>query len=183
MSMPDNHFELASFSQWTRFETEMFKITKTFENSATEIFRIEGKISDENLSAWSHEISLIQSTNERHIILDLAQVWFINSKAVEMLMNVLSDRVFILNCGIAALSFALKPNLLPGPQNRCFRHDRCNPHILRIRNRFPPSPLSGTTDIPVATDQFVRSHARMLMVVRNPGGFAPKTGGRSGTDT
>jgi anti-anti-sigma factor len=78
----------------------MFRITKAFENEATEIFRIEGKITDENLSEWSREINSIRSENGRHVILDLGQVWFISSRAVEALIERLSDEMYILNCGM-----------------------------------------------------------------------------------
>lgn len=78
----------------------MFRINKAFENDSTEIFRIEGQITDETLSEWTREISMITAQNKRQIILDFAQVWFIASKGVEVLMNVLSERVFILNCSM-----------------------------------------------------------------------------------
>lgn len=78
----------------------MFRITKAFENEATEIFRIEGKITDENLPEWNHEINSIRSENGRQVILDLGQVWFISSRAVEALIERLSDEMYILNCGM-----------------------------------------------------------------------------------
>ncbi len=79
---------------------KMFRITKTFENEATVIFRIEGKITDENLSEWDQEIKSIRFLNGHHVILDFAQVWHISSKAVDVLMKLLTDRVYILNCGM-----------------------------------------------------------------------------------
>jgi anti-anti-sigma regulatory factor len=78
----------------------MFRITKAFQNESTDIFRIEGKITDENLSEWNQQISSIQPEIGRHVILDFAQVWYISAGAVAVLMNLLSDHVYILNCGI-----------------------------------------------------------------------------------
>lgn len=78
----------------------MFRITKAFENEATEIIRIEGKITDENLFEWDQEIRSIQFQSGHHVILDFAQVWFISSEAVQILMKLLTDRVYILNCGM-----------------------------------------------------------------------------------
>ncbi|MCI0414659.1 hypothetical protein L0222_17925 [bacterium] len=78
----------------------MFRISKTFENDATQIFRIEGKITEEHVAEWRNEMSLIQSHNGRHVILDFAQVWFICFKAVEALAQLMNDRIFILNCGM-----------------------------------------------------------------------------------
>jgi anti-anti-sigma regulatory factor len=78
----------------------MFRINKAFQNESTEIIRIEGKITDENILDWEQEIQTIQSHNGREIILDFAQVWFISPKAVEMLLNRLNDRIYILNCGM-----------------------------------------------------------------------------------
>ena len=78
----------------------MFRISKAYENEATQIFRIEGKITDENLAVWRQEILSLQPHNGRHVILDFAQVWFISIKGVEVLMKLLTDRVYVLNCGM-----------------------------------------------------------------------------------
>lgn len=81
-------------------DKEMFRINRAFENQMTEIIRIEGKITDESLSDWNQAIAMIQSQDGREIILDFSQVWFISPKAVEALLSVLSDRTYILNCGM-----------------------------------------------------------------------------------
>jgi len=78
----------------------MFRITKAFENEATEIFRIEGQVSDENLSEWIREIERIKSRNHRAVILDFAQVWFMSPRAVQAVMANLSDRTYVMNCGM-----------------------------------------------------------------------------------
>ena len=78
----------------------MFRISKAFQNQLTEIIRIEGKITDENLSDWNQEIQTITPSNGREVILDFAQVWFISPRAVETLLKLLSERVYILNCGM-----------------------------------------------------------------------------------
>jgi anti-anti-sigma regulatory factor len=78
----------------------MFRITKAYENDATEIFRIEGQVSDENMAEWIQEIEVIKQSNGRAIILDLAHVWFISAKAVQALMGILSEHCYVNNCGM-----------------------------------------------------------------------------------
>ena len=78
----------------------MFRITKTFENEATEIFQIEGQVSDETAGEWSREIELLKKDNARTVILDFAHVWFISNKGVEALRGILSDSCYVMNCGM-----------------------------------------------------------------------------------
>ena len=76
----------------------MFRITKVFENMSTTIFRIEGKISDENLELWITEINFIHQTGNTQIILDLSRVWFLGEQSLQVLMNRINERLFLLNC-------------------------------------------------------------------------------------
>ena len=78
----------------------MFRITKAFENDGTEIFRIEGQVSDEVVADWIREIELVKKNSSRTVILDFAHVWFISTKAVQALMDVLSDQCLVMNCGM-----------------------------------------------------------------------------------
>jgi len=78
----------------------MFRITKVFEDDSTEIFRIEGQVTDEGIANWIGEIELIKKNNSRTLILDFVHVWFISTKAVQALMEILSDRCYVMNCGI-----------------------------------------------------------------------------------
>lgn len=78
----------------------MFRITKAFDNESTEIFRIEGQVSDESLQEWIQEIALLRPANGRTVILDFAQVWFISTKAVVALIDNLSDHCYVMNCGM-----------------------------------------------------------------------------------
>jgi anti-anti-sigma regulatory factor len=78
----------------------MFRITKAYENDSTEIFRIEGQVTDDALQEWIHAIALLQPTDSKAVILDFAQVWFMSTKAVEALIRVLDDRSYVMNCGM-----------------------------------------------------------------------------------
>jgi len=78
----------------------MFRITKTYENASTQIFRIEGQVSDDNLEEWIREIEVLKSSSSSAVILDFAQVWFMSTKAVQALMGVLSEDCFVMNCGM-----------------------------------------------------------------------------------
>ncbi len=62
----------------------MFRITRIFENSSTAIYRIEGKISDENLNAWTAEIQSIRQLKHNQIILDFSlEVKFFGRKSAD----------------------------------------------------------------------------------------------------
>ncbi|MCI0446285.1 hypothetical protein L0152_24110 [bacterium] len=76
----------------------MFRITKTFENRITFIFRIEGKITDNGLTDWAYEINKFKTVSGRQVILDFSQLFFIAPKAVDMLLNNMTENLYILNC-------------------------------------------------------------------------------------
>lgn len=76
----------------------MFRITKAFENEKTSIFKIEGKVTDESLEVWSREIRSLRNGVDRQTILDFCHVWFISSRAISVLIESVSDNLFLLNC-------------------------------------------------------------------------------------
>ncbi len=75
----------------------MFRITKIFENPSLAIYKIEGKVADENLPVWMTELETLQKQAGRQLILDFCQVWSINAKAVEMLMSHLTNGTRVMN--------------------------------------------------------------------------------------
>ncbi len=76
----------------------MFRIKNIYENDLTSILRIEGEISDEDVPAWKNEISRLIKLPEREIILDICYVIFMSPKAVEVLIKLLTKKIFLLNC-------------------------------------------------------------------------------------
>ena len=78
----------------------MFRITKIFENSSLSIFKVEGKIADENLLPWTDELWNLLKQADRQLILDLSQVWSMNPKAIGMLMPHLARGMKVMNPGV-----------------------------------------------------------------------------------
>jgi len=76
----------------------MFRIKTIYENDLTSILRIEGEISDEDVPAWKNEISRLIKLPEREIILDICYVTFMCPRAVEVLIKLLTNKIFLLNC-------------------------------------------------------------------------------------
>jgi hypothetical protein len=76
----------------------MFRITKIFENNGTAIFRVEGKIADENLNDWTDGIQLIKEPRAK-VVLDLSRVWSFGPQSLQALMNRIDENLFVLNCG------------------------------------------------------------------------------------
>jgi anti-anti-sigma regulatory factor len=76
----------------------MLRITKAFENDSISIYKIEGKISEETLGVWAEEIRALNKMADRQIILDLSQVWFICTKGMEVLVQLMSNNLYLLNC-------------------------------------------------------------------------------------
>ena len=76
----------------------MFRIKNIYENDLTSILRIEGEISDEDVPDWKNEISRLIKLPEREIILDICYVIFMCPKAVEVLIKLLTKKIFLLNC-------------------------------------------------------------------------------------
>ncbi len=78
----------------------MFRITKAFENSNTFIYKIEGKVTDNSVTEWQEELNNLKTAAGHHVILDFSQVFFISSKALQILMKNMTEELFILNCDI-----------------------------------------------------------------------------------
>ena len=76
----------------------MFRIKRIFENDLTVIIKIEGEISDENVLDWKNELRRLIELPEREIILEICYVTFMCSKAVEVLIKLLTKKIFLLNC-------------------------------------------------------------------------------------
>jgi anti-anti-sigma regulatory factor len=78
----------------------MFRITKIFSNSSLDIYKIEGKITDESLQVWTEELNALQKPMDRKLIFDFSQVWSISAKAIEILMAHLTNGTQIMNPGM-----------------------------------------------------------------------------------
>ncbi len=76
----------------------MLRITKTFENDRTSIYKVEGKITEEILAVWTKELRALGHIPGRHIILDFSQVWSICIKGVDVLVKLMSDHLYVMNC-------------------------------------------------------------------------------------
>ncbi len=76
----------------------MFRMKKIFDNDLTTIIKIEGQIPDNESNNWSAEISSLIKQSERQVILEMCDVTFISAKAVQVMMDELTDKVFLLNC-------------------------------------------------------------------------------------
>ncbi len=76
----------------------MFRIKKIYENNLTSIIKIEGEISDENVLDWKNEISRLIELPEREIIFEICYVTFMSPKAVKVLIKLLTEKIFLLNC-------------------------------------------------------------------------------------
>ncbi len=76
----------------------MFRMKKIFENDLTTIIKIEGQIPDDELNNWSAEISSLIKQSKQQVILEMCDVIFISAKAVQVMMNELTDKMFLLNC-------------------------------------------------------------------------------------
>jgi len=75
----------------------MFRIKTIYENNLTSIIKIEGEISEENLPDWQNEISRLIELPEREVIFDICYVTFMCPKAVEVLIKLLTKKIFLLN--------------------------------------------------------------------------------------
>jgi anti-anti-sigma regulatory factor len=79
----------------------MFRLHRVFENDQTILLKLEGKITDENLSEWTDWLASITRDASRQIILDGCDLDFISTKAVEKLVGQITPNLFLLNCPTA----------------------------------------------------------------------------------
>jgi anti-anti-sigma regulatory factor len=81
----------------------MFRIKKVFENHSLAIYKVEGKVTDDNMLIWSKELNALNRQSNRKVILDFCQVWSINAAALEFLVAFLASKVYdihIINPGM-----------------------------------------------------------------------------------
>lgn len=77
----------------------MFRITRIFENEVMVLYKVEGKLTDEEKAAWDQELNAMKDGKGRQILLDLGQVWHLGSDAMRKLIAD-SDHWFLLNCSM-----------------------------------------------------------------------------------
>ncbi|MFQ5769477.1 MAG: STAS domain-containing protein [bacterium] len=75
----------------------MFRIRKIFENDLTAILKIEGEISNGNLQDWINETKSFITICNQQIILDICDVTFMSPQAVDMLIELISENIYLLN--------------------------------------------------------------------------------------
>lgn len=78
----------------------MFRITKAFENQSTFIYRIEGQVADDNLETWTREMIALSPSHGHQVILDFSRVWSISQAALMVLLTLMQEDIFVLNCGM-----------------------------------------------------------------------------------
>ncbi|NIR47619.1 hypothetical protein GWO43_04115 [candidate division KSB1 bacterium] len=80
----------------------MFIIRKMFKNDLTLILKIEGAITERNFVIWSNEISYLIKRADRQIILEFCEVTSLIPKAVNILIELITNDMYLLNCPIFA---------------------------------------------------------------------------------
>lgn len=75
----------------------MFRITKIFATGSVDIYKIEGKVTDENLQSWAEQLKTLQQNANRDILLDLSQVWTMSVNAMAVLVQHLSSGLRVMN--------------------------------------------------------------------------------------
>ena len=78
----------------------MFRITKAFENERTAIYKVEGKILEDQAGVWIGELEELQNGNGRQIILDVGQVWFFSQRSIEAFIGKRFPNLYLLNCSM-----------------------------------------------------------------------------------
>jgi hypothetical protein len=78
----------------------MFRITKIFANSSLEIYRVEGKVTDDGLQIWTEELNAFYRSVDRHILLDFCRVWAMSARAMAILTTQLAGHICVMNPNI-----------------------------------------------------------------------------------
>jgi len=78
----------------------MFRMRKIFANGSVEIYKIEGKVTDEVLPLWQEQLAARQADEKRDILLDFSQVWVLSDAAIEILISHLRGSMRVMNPGM-----------------------------------------------------------------------------------
>jgi len=78
----------------------MFRISKIFTTASLDIYKVEGKVTDETLQTWEEALMNIHPQSERQVLLDFSQVWAISAEAVKTLVAHLTEDMRVMNPGI-----------------------------------------------------------------------------------
>jgi len=77
----------------------MLRITEKIEGERTKVLYLEGKISQEYVKELRAEIDKGMRTGER-VVLDLAQVIFLDDEAARMIRQLQESRLSLRNCSL-----------------------------------------------------------------------------------
>lgn len=84
----------------SRRANAIFRIRTILENELTSILKIEGSISEDDLSAWAKEIGRITSSGVHQTVLECSSVSSICPEGLNVLLGRLSNGVYLVNCPV-----------------------------------------------------------------------------------
>ena len=84
----------------------MFRIKMIFENKQTLLLKVEGEIAENNLDEWSNWLEFFTEQTKKQIILEFCDLIFASQKAVEKLLEKMTNNVYLLNCLTAVKNIA-----------------------------------------------------------------------------
>ena len=76
----------------------MFRIENIFENASIALLKIEGKITDSVLDAWSDSLREEIHSRDKQVIIDFCCVSHIGSRAIERLAEIAKEDTLVFNC-------------------------------------------------------------------------------------
>ncbi|MGH1365064.1 MAG: hypothetical protein ACRBF0_15990 [Calditrichia bacterium] len=94
----------------------MFKISSLLETENLLLLKVEGEITLDQLSAWNESLVKIFNSPIRRLVIDFCSITYLSVEAIELLIDLISPNVLILNCttlvGNMLKSAGLSENLL-----------------------------------------------------------------------
>jgi anti-anti-sigma regulatory factor len=75
----------------------MLRITRSVENHSSVTLKLEGRIVSQWVAVLEQECLLLRQ-KKQNVVLDFSSVTFIDSQGIEMLKQLLSQKIKIINC-------------------------------------------------------------------------------------
>ncbi|MBX2989584.1 MAG: STAS domain-containing protein [Bacteroidetes bacterium] len=76
----------------------MFRAKNIYSSPTTRIIKIEGMVREADIEPWSDLMTELSKSSPTELVLDFSSVGFLDPRAVSVLRQHITERVYLLNC-------------------------------------------------------------------------------------
>lgn len=81
-----------------KMQTPMFRAKSVYSSPTTKIVKIEGMVKEADIEPWSDLMAELSKSSTTELVLDFSSVGFLDPRAVNVLRQHITERMYLLNC-------------------------------------------------------------------------------------